>query len=383
MDADRVAQQFSLNETESLALSLAKLALMEADLEAESDCSDRVVKRDVIRRYADLLSSRLGTSGDNREDLDWLTARQLARSITANTEADLPDRLQRSIDEYGADAARYIVTSPDVTKTAFSLIEQRQRALVLLVELIAFYPWPSGTKWGTKLREETLHSLVDGFSAPVDAQLVDEVDRRLASSIRQLRRQSLDSKKFAYIAVGGAVAGLLTGGLAAPVVGGAIGTSMGLSGAAASSAGLALLGGGAVSAGGFGIAGGTVVIAGAAGAGTAGLSAAGTWLRGAEPDEGVVESAKLDVLFEYVILRHEQADELQRLVVQNLQAQIDELAQEVNDLTASLQETQHASAERDRLAQLLHEEKEKRLVLERTLNSLKSSAGEESGRHGS
>lgn len=79
--------------------------------------------------------------------------------------------------------------------------------------------------------------------------------------------------------VGGAVC-FVTGGLAAPLVGSAIGSGMlgmGLSGAAATSAGLAALGGGSLAAGGAGVAGGTLVVAtvaGAAGAVTAGSGAA-------------------------------------------------------------------------------------------------------------
>lgn len=53
-----------------------------------------------------------------------------------------------------------------------------------------------------------------------------------------------------------------TGGVAAaPAIGGAIGSLAGLSGAAASSYGLAMLGGGAIAAGGFGMFGGTCVVA--------------------------------------------------------------------------------------------------------------------------
>lgn len=57
---------------------------------------------------------------------------------------------------------------------------------------------------------------------------------------------------------------------AAPAIGGAIGAYTGLSGAAATSHGLALLGGGSLAAGGFGMAGGTMVVA----AGGAGLGGA-------------------------------------------------------------------------------------------------------------
>jgi hypothetical protein len=77
--------------------------------------------------------------------------------------------------------------------------------------------------------------------------------------------------KIALAAVAAAVVAVFTGGTAAPAIGGFIGTYfMGLSGAAATSAGLAFLGGGSLAAGGFGMAGGTTVIAtlfGATGAG--------------------------------------------------------------------------------------------------------------------
>ena len=62
-------------------------------------------------------------------------------------------------------------------------------------------------------------------------------------------------KKAAVVIGGGAlgaVAIAFTGGLAAPLIGSAIGASLGLSGAAATSAGLAALGGGALAAGGAG-----------------------------------------------------------------------------------------------------------------------------------
>ncbi|MBU3221041.1 hypothetical protein [Clostridium algidicarnis] len=59
---------------------------------------------------------------------------------------------------------------------------------------------------------------------------------------------------------------IVTGGLAAPAVGAAIGSSfMGLSGAAATSAGLAALGGGSLAVGGAGMAGGTALVSAIAG----------------------------------------------------------------------------------------------------------------------
>lgn len=66
--------------------------------------------------------------------------------------------------------------------------------------------------------------------------------------------------------LGAGAACVVTGGLAAPAIGAAIGSSvLGLSGAAATSAGLAAVGGGSLAAGGLGMAGGTAIISAVAG----------------------------------------------------------------------------------------------------------------------
>ena len=77
--------------------------------------------------------------------------------------------------------------------------------------------------------------------------------------------------------LGAGAACVATGGLAAPAVGAFVGsTFMGLSGAAATSAGLAALGGGSLAAGGLGMAGGTMVVqAVAGGAGVLGAKLVG------------------------------------------------------------------------------------------------------------
>jgi hypothetical protein len=78
------------------------------------------------------------------------------------------------------------------------------------------------------------------------------------------------------LAVGGGLLLFLTGGMAAPAVGGLIGSQvMGLSGAAAVSAGLAAIGGGSLAAGGMGMAGGSLIVSSIFGLGGA-LAAAGS-----------------------------------------------------------------------------------------------------------
>jgi hypothetical protein len=97
----------------------------------------------------------------------------------------------------------------------------------------------------------------------LDTKLTD-----LESYFSWLEHDSRHAKRittYAGAAVGGALVLVPAFFLAAPAIGGAIGAWSGLSGAAASSHGLALLGGGALSAGGFGMAGGTAVVSAAGG----------------------------------------------------------------------------------------------------------------------
>lgn len=77
-----------------------------------------------------------------------------------------------------------------------------------------------------------------------------------------LKRKEKEARVTKLIAGGllGLLGGFVLGPAIAPAVGSVIGSAMGLSGAAATSAGLALLGGGSLAAGGFGMAGGTMLV---------------------------------------------------------------------------------------------------------------------------
>jgi len=93
----------------------------------------------------------------------------------------------------------------------------------------------------------------------------DVLSNRLREDLKSSSAGSHPSPKrwqrIAAMTIAGGVALAATGGLAAPALGGAIGTYfMGLSGAAATNAGLAFLGGGAVAAGGLGMTGGTIAV---------------------------------------------------------------------------------------------------------------------------
>lgn len=94
----------------------------------------------------------------------------------------------------------------------------------------------------------------------VDKSLCQEAVENYKIAFKKIPPSKL-GQKLAIIFASGVVLAI-TGGAAAPALGGFIGSLMGLYGAAAVSAGLAFLGGGAIVAGGFGMAGGTAVIIG-------------------------------------------------------------------------------------------------------------------------
>jgi len=100
----------------------------------------------------------------------------------------------------------------------------------------------------------------------------DKLDQRLDSLDCYREWLSFDKRnlhrltKVTMGAAGAAIAIAPAAFLAAPAIGGAIGSMTGLSGAAATSHGLALLGGGSIAGGGLGMAGGTAVVTAVGGA---------------------------------------------------------------------------------------------------------------------
>ena len=111
------------------------------------------------------------------------------------------------------------------------------------------------------ISEEARSALLDQLSeCSVDSSLLEGIGDEFEAAIKSLN----PSRLFERIAIGVVAAALLgiTAGFAAPAIGAIVGGMMGLSGAAATSAGLAFLGGGALATGGFGMAGGTIALIG-------------------------------------------------------------------------------------------------------------------------
>lgn len=138
-------------------------------------------------------------------------------------------------------------------------------AAMILSEIAVVEPWPD-KKVDLVVRRIVLKELASFFRV-LDPQV--QIDHIVDNELPKRR----SFKRIALITLFSVAGGLI----AAPHIGAAIGAAMGLSGAAATAAGLASLGFGSVAAGGFGMAGGTIIvgaISGAVGGATSIASAA-------------------------------------------------------------------------------------------------------------
>lgn len=152
--------------------------------------------------------------------------------------------------------------------------ENIQTKILLLLEAFSFVPYyplsdrgsgvPKKEALTVELRKEweiKLDEFVLLNSFPSD--IYEKIKLTYPKAVKEISGSEWNNlKRNITIIAGAAVLLAITGGLAAPVVGTAIGGLMGLSGAAATGAGLAFLGGGAIAAGGAGMLGGTVVLVG-------------------------------------------------------------------------------------------------------------------------
>lgn len=139
---------------------------------------------------------------------------------------------------------------------------------------------------------------------------------------------------------------------------------MGFYGAAATSAGLAVLGGGSLAAGGFGVLGGTILVSGVGGvfaAGAAGAAARFTRIGAAAV---VADAIKLDLLARLVLADSKDRDQKLRRVAEGLQNRINEFSEKINSLSeriASLKaDNKRLSAENSSLKEELAKLREDR-----------------------
>lgn len=218
---------------------------------------------------------------------------------------------------------------PDVAINRARTARKRSRALIILIELMTFNPWAAGETWGRVARQESLSSTADVLEGLGNDDF-NTATAELEALLRQLRRRSIHWGRVAIVSAVGLGAGALTAGWAAPVVGGLIGGTLGLTGAAATSAGLAMLGGGSLAAGGFGVAGGTILLTGLGGFVAAGFAGAGTLFSPVGTAAVIADAVKLDLLAKMVLNDAEDRDQKMRRVAESLQQRINEFSDKIN-----------------------------------------------------
>ncbi|MCV7076031.1 cell division protein ZapB [Mycobacterium szulgai] len=324
-DDDDLASQLRLSTVEVITLHALRLQMMQHDVERERRQKVRERKQDVIRQFHDEFRQLLVANGDEMPHVDL---------SSAGVAADLAHAVDR-----------------------------RSRAMILLIELMTFNPWFPSLGWVSAARKEALKSAVGQLSG-VSQDDFDAATTEFDGLIKQLRRKSIRWGRVAAASVVGLVVGAATAGWAAPLVGGAIGASMGFYGAAATSAGLAVLGGGSLAAGGFGVLGGTILVSGVGGvfaAGAAGAAARFTRIGAAAV---VADAIKLDLLARLVLADSKDRDQKLRRVAEGLQNRINEFSEKINSLSeriASLKaDNKRLSAENSSLKEELAKLREDR-----------------------
>lgn len=208
--------------------------------------------------------------------------------LLAKADKDYPEAekafIQNKAEQFGFSDIPSL-SSADSLESLLALIksqEAKETLLTFMVQLsFADGVYDSRERWTIRAIAKQLGLEWSQVEA-AEFKLVKELEKALAQAKAEEKakkqKEEEDSGwgnfgKIAGTALLGGAALALTGGLAAPLIGGAIGTSLlGLSGAAATSAGLALLGGGSLAAGGLGMAGGTAVVCTALGLGGAGIA---------------------------------------------------------------------------------------------------------------
>jgi len=375
-----VAEELALSPGEGVVLTAFQYRMMQRDIAAESSENRSVKKRPLrndFRRIAVLAIAGLAEPNDDRAaETSGADAWAIAFSKTLAN----------------AKRSEQYALLEDAPESMGAHVKSRSRALLLVIDLYGFEPW-DGERWVDKTRKSSLREAV-AFLPPLREEDLDSVASEYRSVLRTLRRKAINWPRVLLLVGGGLGLGALTFGLAAPVIGAAVGSAVfGLSGAAATSAGLAALGGGSVAAGGLGMAGGTALLAGVGGAAGAGVAAAGGRWTGWTAGQVVADAIKLEVVTKLILLDAQGDDAKARKVVEGLHDRISmlsrqvlEMARTVDSLKRKLAEQKDvvargeaAIAERDaeiaRLKTELHNAKEQHQQVEFAKTALELVAG--------
>ncbi len=310
---DDIARELRLEPGEVLVLTLLQQVMIGRDVIGERIAMRQQQKARARDRFAD--AATMGHWARTEDLPDW--ARPAARQIADRVPSHQRTFLEEAMPRFGATLTR------------------RSRALLVLIELYAFEPWPEGLSWVAKVRRTALSDIASHLAGLRRGDL-DAVTAEYTAVLRALSRSRVRWGRLAAASALGIGLGVATAGAATPLIGAALGGAAGLSGAAATSAGLAALGGGSVAAGGFGVAGGTALLTGIGAITGAGVGAAGSRMSGWSSGNVVVDAVKLDVVTRLVLIDAEGDDAKARRVVEGLQARLDEVTTRIRVLGAEI-----------------------------------------------
>jgi len=291
---DGLADQLTLTESELTTLHALRLQMMRTDIARE--------RREVTRENKQRISNAIHT-----EFLVEMRSAGYKLRSSDLSEPGAPPRLAGGV-------------------------QSRSRAMIVLIDLMTFSPWLPSMKWVASARSDSLQLAAEQL-AGLSSDDLDVATKEFDALMRQLRRKSIKWGRVAMVSAVGLGVGVATAGAAAPAIGGLIGASLGLSGAAASSAGLAMLGGGTIAAGGFGMFGGTILVSGVGGvfgAGAAGATARFSRIGSAQI---AADAIKLDLLAKLVLADAPDRDQKLRRVAEGLQSRINEYSEKISLLT--------------------------------------------------
>lgn len=251
--------ELELDEKAQQCLALCYLRLIDLDI-LSSSSKERVTKITDRDNYIKILGS---------------TAPVEIRNLTPNLNGPLSQLLATS---------------------CMGISSSAHRAMILS-ELTFSEPW-TGKKFGLLplkidegLRRLVLKEVATLLQFPNSN---DNIDKVIEVTLLQGKEEVRDFGKILKVGALTATGTIIGGLVLAPHIGGAIGAGMGLSGAAATSAGLAALGFGSIASGGFGMAGGMLIVgavSGTLGAGVGSIAAGATKIH----TDAAIEAQKLRV----------------------------------------------------------------------------------------
>lgn len=344
---DSVAQELQFTSDEAIVLTALQQVMIGRDLIAEQSS----VRVEVKTRYRNEFAASATEALWSRPDLPaW--AAEPAAAVAAKVPAH-----QRQLIESAAAAF-----GPQITR--------RSRALLLAIELNTFQPWAEEATWVTRVRRDAL-TAVGSYLPALRPGDLDAIRAELAAVSRAVARRNIRWGRVAAASAAGLALGVATMGVAAPLIGAAVGGALGMSGAAATSAGLAFLGGGSIASGGFGMAGGAALLTGLGAVSGAGAAAGASHRLGWSAGQVVIDAIKLDVVTRLVILDAENDDEKARRVVEGLQTRLADVTTKIRQLSEQLIElradNQRLSAENEQLRVQLEAERDNATMAETAL----------------